>query len=712
MVEPEPGAASPRIVAEGDVGLQRWIYTKATAKAAPTLTGRHLLLKARKLRLPLSIELVQLFKRFGEVENITLAKSGAFLYITYNESSAAKAAREALSEDTAASVMLGCGNRCRGATVHFCTARDLYAEAAAQAALATQRLPDGLHLLDDFLDPMEEQRIIELLQHINWGTNAGHRRVAHFGHTFSYTSRSVNYIAETPALPEWTTPLLSRLREQVTALPGLSEWVQPDQLTVNEYQPGQGIAAHVETHSAFEDVLLGISLQSGVTMDFRNCELRATRNAQMPEVAEQATENVSYAPGLSDGGDKSQEMEACSVWLPPRSLLVLSGTVRYGWSHGIAHRRTEQRNCATQPRGRRYSLTFRKVRPRGNGCRCQFARCCDARSVRTASVGRHGQDDRMLQREYVEQPAMALLTQSCERRRMLDDAKLEHSQARDHRTRSRDALLPPEAIRAAASSSALMAKHIGPTFDCAKISEWVSCTCGYGAGGTSGALVAVLGSCYGGILGLDERTPVASGGYGWLGCHPVLSYLKQLSSGSDVQPSRSAVVTASFALGPVEAESSPGQANTEAMQSPPFLPIRSNSCDAVVVLGVLDQLSTVMLRERCVMEALRLLRPPQDCSVGGGGEACFEVVAAPPSQRALTHDCAADLLVPVHIPSAHEGAGGSSCEVFFHTFAAGELEKLVKSCASRIVPELEVEILWSAMQREGSTHACAVRRVR
>jgi hypothetical protein len=34
------------------------------------------------------------------------------------------------------------------------------------------------------------------------------------------------------------------------------------------------------------------------------------------------------------GQDQDQEQdedEQCSVWLPPRSLLVLSGTVRYGW---------------------------------------------------------------------------------------------------------------------------------------------------------------------------------------------------------------------------------------------------------------------------------------------------------------------------------------------------------------------------------------------
>ena len=37
---------------------------------------------------------------------------------------------------------------------------------------------------------------------------------------------------------------------------------EPDQVTVNEYLPGQGIAPHVDTHSAFEDGIASLSLGS------------------------------------------------------------------------------------------------------------------------------------------------------------------------------------------------------------------------------------------------------------------------------------------------------------------------------------------------------------------------------------------------------------------------------------------------------------------
>jgi len=260
------------------------VYRKLNATDPPG--GRHLLLKARKLRLPLGAAIADGLARFGTVENLSLASSGAFLYCTFAEAADAASARDALSADRAFSALLGCGDR-RGATVHFCAARDLHAEAAEAARPVPH--PPGLHLLEEFLSAEAEAEIVGRVERdVEWSTNAGHRRVAHFGHTFSYATRAVDFGAATTALPEWTAPLLERLRHAVAPL-GLGEWVEPDQLTVNEYEPGQGIAAHVETHSAFGDVLCGISLQSGVTMDFKNCERRAA-----------LADGAAVAPGAAD----------------------------------------------------------------------------------------------------------------------------------------------------------------------------------------------------------------------------------------------------------------------------------------------------------------------------------------------------------------------------------------------------------------------------
>jgi hypothetical protein len=149
----------------------------------------------------------------------------------------------------------------------------------------------------------------------------------------------------------------------------------------------------------------------------------------------------------------------------------------------------------------------------------------------------------------------------------------------------------------------------------------------------------------------------------------------------------------------------------------------------VIALGVLDQLSTVVLREHCMAEALQLLRPPGSlpagtvggggglqggaggAGAGAGGEACFEVVAAPPRERALSQEWGSDLLVPVQTTAADSSSSGGFEEVFFHVFTGGELEKLVVDSASKVAG-LEVRIVWSAQQRSGGTHACVVRRVR
>jgi alkylated DNA repair dioxygenase AlkB len=47
--------------------------------------------------------------------------------------------------------------------------------------------------------------------------------------------------------------------------------------------------------------------------------------------------------------------------LEPGSLLVMKDEARYQWTHGIAKRKSDQYEGRTVPRGRRVSLTFRKV---------------------------------------------------------------------------------------------------------------------------------------------------------------------------------------------------------------------------------------------------------------------------------------------------------------------------------------------------------------
>lgn len=177
----------------------------------------------------------------------------------------------------------------------------------------------GLRLVCDFLTLEEEQRVIDHIYSGQWNT-ALTRRTQHYGHTYDYTNKNV--LAKdvvTPPIPDWCTFIIDRLMDQ-----GVLETV-PDQLIVNEYQPGQGIHAHVDNVASFADGIVSISLCSDIVMDF--------------------------IPG--DGKGEKVELS-----LPKRSLLSLHGDARYKWRHGISARKSDH----GKPRRRRVSLTFRKLK--------------------------------------------------------------------------------------------------------------------------------------------------------------------------------------------------------------------------------------------------------------------------------------------------------------------------------------------------------------
>ena len=84
----------------------------------------------------------------------------------------------------------------------------------------------------------------------------------HYGHVFSYTARSVDRERPAAALPSALHSVLAR----VLAASGMPV---ADQLTVNEYAPGVGLSAHVDTHSAFGDIMASLSLAGPAVIDFR-----------------------------------------------------------------------------------------------------------------------------------------------------------------------------------------------------------------------------------------------------------------------------------------------------------------------------------------------------------------------------------------------------------------------------------------------------------
>jgi len=175
---------------------------------------------------------------------------------------------------------------------------------------------DGLEYQDAFVTEHEESELLLNVDSAPWRTDLA-RRVQHYGWRYDYRARSVSPDQFLGELPPW----LDTLGRTVAATAGMPT---PDQVIVNEYQPGQGIAGHTDCIPCFGPVVAMVSLGSDVEMDF-----------------------------------ESPSGEVTPWLLQRRSLLVLGGDARSLWKHGIAKRRFD-RQFGVQ-RQRRVSLTFRTV---------------------------------------------------------------------------------------------------------------------------------------------------------------------------------------------------------------------------------------------------------------------------------------------------------------------------------------------------------------
>ena len=187
---------------------------------------------------------------------------------------------------------------------------------------ATASIPeiDGLTYIPDFIDSTTESALIKTIDAQPWITELK-RRVQHYGFRYDYKARSVTNDLRIGELPNWLQSYAMRLQQA-----GLFAEI-PDQVIINEYQPGQGISAHIDCVPCFADTIGSLSLGSPCVMDFTH----------------------------SKTGQQS------SLLLEPRSLLVLTGDARYVWQHAIAQRKTDRYNGQIIERARRISLTFRNV---------------------------------------------------------------------------------------------------------------------------------------------------------------------------------------------------------------------------------------------------------------------------------------------------------------------------------------------------------------
>src|SRR5215211_7423406 len=112
---------------------------------------------------------------------------------------------------------------------------------------------NGLRYQAEYVNTETEEALLETIDAQIW-QNPFQRRVQHYGYVYDYRRRTIDESMHLGALPDWLQTLAERLQHD-----GWME-VVPDQVIINEYVPGQGIALHVDCEPCFGDTILSLSL--------------------------------------------------------------------------------------------------------------------------------------------------------------------------------------------------------------------------------------------------------------------------------------------------------------------------------------------------------------------------------------------------------------------------------------------------------------------
>ncbi|XP_057441284.1 uncharacterized protein LOC130733187 [Lotus japonicus] len=186
----------------------------------------------------------------------------------------------------------------------------------------------GLWLCTHFLSIHHQSLLLSAIESENWFSDHHPEinQAMRFGHQ---------------NLPPWAQTLAHSIRRSAPTQPTTTTFPfqrEPlfDQMIVNVYHPGEGIAAHVDL-LRFDDGIAIVSLESSCVMHF----------SPVPESDE---------PGSGP--------ESVPVLLLPGSLVLMSGEARYRWKHEI-NRRPGFQSWQGQElsQTRRTSITLRKLCP-------------------------------------------------------------------------------------------------------------------------------------------------------------------------------------------------------------------------------------------------------------------------------------------------------------------------------------------------------------
>ncbi|MET3982040.1 alkylated DNA repair dioxygenase AlkB [Mucilaginibacter sp. UYP25] len=176
----------------------------------------------------------------------------------------------------------------------------------------------GLLLYPDFIDEAKEEQLLNEIDSQQWVVDYL-RRLQYYGYR-NELDAPYDLIRFPVAIP----PLMYQLSQQIVEQKILL--LQPDQVIINEYVPGEGIKPHKD-RSYYENQICGVNLGSSCIMRFI----------------------------------KGENVEVVDVEIPRRSLYVMQDDARKKWKHAIPPRKKDKVEGNVQHRERRVSITYRKV---------------------------------------------------------------------------------------------------------------------------------------------------------------------------------------------------------------------------------------------------------------------------------------------------------------------------------------------------------------
>lgn len=178
----------------------------------------------------------------------------------------------------------------------------------------------GLAYIPNYLKKDEQDDLLQVIDRQNWSIKE-QRKIQEYGYKYDYQDGSFVASTHLGTLPDWAQSIAVRLAKD-----GLILNV-PDQVIVNEYQPGQGIVSHTDCIPCFGNTIITLSLGS-------DCVINFTHN---------------------------QTSEKVNILLEYGSLLIFKREARYSWQHGILASQRDSYKGRYFMRNRRVSMTFREV---------------------------------------------------------------------------------------------------------------------------------------------------------------------------------------------------------------------------------------------------------------------------------------------------------------------------------------------------------------